>query len=98
MTLKHVKNNSADIVAIGRIVEIAMNYQSSFSTTLHDFSQTFHNLLCLSEILPQETYQIKLKTKSLEQFEQFRLETRYSRKIYTEAIFLLVSLTVIARI
>ena len=69
ITLKHVKNNLASIVAIEKTVEIAMSYQLSSNTTLHSFNQAFHNLLCSSKILSQETYQIKFKTKSLEQFK-----------------------------
>ena len=69
MILKHIKNNLVNIVVIEKIVEIAMNYQLFFSTTFHDFSQAFHNLFCLSEILSQEAYQIKFKTKFFEQFE-----------------------------
>ena len=98
MALKHVKDNSADIAAIERTVEIAMGYQLSLSTTLYDFSQAFHNLLCLSKILPQEAYQIKLKAEFFEQFEQFRSGTRYNRRVYIGAISLLAFLIVIARI
>ena len=97
MALEHVEDNLADIAAIERTVETAMSYQLPSSTALHGSSQAFHNLFCPSEILPQGAYQIKSKAKSLEQFEQSRSGIRYSRRVYTEAIFLLASLIVIAR-
>ena len=97
MALEHVGDNPAGIAAIGRTVETAMGYQSPPSTALHGPSQAFHNLLCLSEILPQGAYQIKPKAESLEQSEQSRPGTRYSRRVYTGAISLLAPLTVIAR-
>ena len=93
-----MKKDKIDIIAIERIVEIVMNYQLSFNTTFHDFNQTFHNLFCSSKILLQKTYQIKFKIKFFEQFEQFKSEIRYSRKIYIEAIFLLAFFIVIVRI
>ena len=56
ITLKHVKNNSTNIIAIEKIVEIVMNYQLSFNTTFYDFNQAFHNLFCSLKILSQKTY------------------------------------------
>ena len=38
MTLKHVKNNSINIIAIKRTIETAINYQLLFNTTLYDFN------------------------------------------------------------
>ena len=69
ITLKHVKNNSVNIIVIKKIIEIAINYQLSLNTTFYNFNQTFHNLLCLLKILLQKVYQIKFKAKSFKQFK-----------------------------